>query len=427
MPKKTAKVHHDEGHAHPTKDVVPEEASKPKKEPKKHHAKDQSTEKKIKHKHKHKKHKHHEHGSSKSKHPHPTKNKDQAVKVEHKDMQPPFDKHREQTSDDVNVSLEEVSENFDQELEASFARFDQAMEHLQANFSASGMNVDEATSDEVKEESEEPTNTEHTEQDPLTKLRQLYHNKVIEMNDRRVDEVESGLSVPHFPFERILKDITWIGQLRNKKKEKSSKLLLKIDFLSNGAIEGTIGVKNSEEVASLEGYWRVPNPQDHPEAVDIVWLQTQDNSAVLVDGTLTVKEYKKDVVFDGSIKGTYKEYDGNKKHNGTLCFKSNEAKAKAPVETNATRRWTTEFDLEAQTDPPIAIAVPEPAQKGKKTTVHGQATSHDATECIIQPTLAQRAAQENQNGVTKRRCAIGTGVIMTIGLVRLLILLIAWS
>ena len=443
MPKKTAKVHHDEGHAHPTKDVVPEEETKPQKDQKKkHHAKAHSTEKKSKHKHHH--HHHQDHGSSKSKHPRPTKNQDQAVKVEHRDIQPSseniisgdfqmdpeivvpgVDKHQEPT-DDVNASLEEVSENFDKELEASFARFDKDIENLQANSmlfgsSASGMNLDEATSDEVKEESEEPTNTENTEQDPLTKLRQLYHNKVINMNDHRAEDEEKGLVVPHYPFERILKDVAWVGHFRNKKKENGPKMVLKLDFLSNGAIEGT-GVKSREEVSSLEGYWLVSNPQDHPEVVDIVWLQTQDNSAVLVDGKLTVKEYKKDVAFDASIKGTYKDYDGNKKHGGTLCFKSRartthtmKAKAEASVDTNAPRQSTAEFDLEAQVNPPIAIAVQEPAQEGKKATVHGQATSHDTSQYMMQPTLAQRAAQENENDddedVYKQRCAFLVGGI----------------
>ena len=459
MPKKTAKVHHDEGHAHPTKDVVSEEEIKPQKEPKKHHAKTHSTEKKSKHKHHH----HHEHVSPKSKHPHPTKDKDQDVKVEHKDIQPSsekiasgdvqmdpeivvpgVDKHREPT-DDTNVSLEEVSENFDKELEASFARFDKHIENLQANSmlfgsSASGMNLDEATSDEAEADSEEPTNTEHTEQDPLTKLGQLYFNKVINMNERRVDELESGLVAPHFPLERILEDIDWIGYFQNKKNdEKSPKLLLKVDFFANGAIEGTIGVKSSEEVASLEGCWLVSDPQHHPEVVDIVWLQTQDNSAVLVGGTL--------LAFDGSINGTYKGYDGNKKHGGTLCFKSRartthtrKAKAEAPVETNAPRQSTAEFDLEAQADPPIAIAVQEPAQEGESgledierlsskvdaiMMTQSRATSQDASGCIIQPTSAQRSAQENENDevdldeefLYKFRCAcLGVGIAITIGL-----------
>ena len=457
MPKKTAKVHHDEGHAHPTKDVVSEEEIKPQKEPKKHHAKTHSTEKKSKHKHHH----HHEHVSPKSKHPHPTKDKDQAVKVEHKDIQPSsekiasgdvqmdpeivvpgVDKHREPT-DDTNVSLEEVSENFDKELEASFARFDKHIENLQANSmlfgsSASGMNLDEATSDEAEADSEEPTNTEHTEQDPLTKLGQLYFNKVINMNERRVDELESGLVAPHFPLERILEDIDWIGYFQNKKNdEKSPKLLLKVDFFANGAIEGTIGVKSSEEVASLEGCWLVSDPQHHPEVVDIVWLQTQDNSAVLVGGKLTVKEYKKDVAFDASIKGTYKGYDGNKKHHGTLCFKSRartthmrKAKAELPVQTNAPRQSTAELDLEAQADPPIAIAVQEPAQEGESgledierlsskvdaiMMTQSRATSqHDTSqyEYMVQPSLPQRAENENEEYVCGTRFSfLGAGII----------------
>ena len=460
MPKKTAKVHHDEGQAHPTKDVVPEEETKPTKDQKKHHAKDHSAEKKSKHKHKHKKHKHHEHGSSKSKHPRPTKNQDQAVKVEHRDIQPSseniisgdlqmdpeiavpgVDKHRGPNDDDVNASLEEVSENFDKELEASFARFDKHIENLQANSmlfgsSASGMNLDEATSDEAEADSEEPTNTEHTEQDPLTKLGQLYFNKVINMNERRVDELESGLVAPHFPLERILEDIDWIGYFRNKKKdEKSPKLLLKVDFFANGAIEGTIGVKSSEEVASLEGCWLVSDPQHHPEVVDIVWLQTQDNSAVLVGGKLTVKEYKKDVAFDASIKGTFKGNDGSKKHGGTLCFKSRartthtrKAKAEAPVQTIAPRQSTVEFDLEAQTGglAPIAIAVREPAQDLERRlskadtimVIQAQVTSRDASGCIIQPTSAQRVAQEDQDQdqdeVAMRRCRfISVGIAIT--------------
>ena len=138
-------------------------------------------------------------------------------------------------------------------------------------------------------------------------------------------------------------------------------MVLKIDFLSSGAVKG-IGVKSREEVASLEGYWCVSSPRDHPEAVDIIWLQTQDDSAVLVDGTLVVKEYKKDLAFDASIEGTYQEYDENKKHGGTVGFKSHprtthmsDGKAVAPMETKAPKQNTAQFDLEAQTDTVVEV------------------------------------------------------------------------
>ena len=317
--------------------------------------------------------------------------------------------------DDVHVNaFEESNEKFDKILEENFAHSDPLVEKPREDEAKAGIEL----------------TTKGTEQDAVTKLRQLYHNKVIEMNECRVQEAKSGIVAPHFPFERILEDVTWIGHFRNEKKEKGPKMVLKIDFLSSGAVKG-IGVKSREEVASLEGYWCVSCPQDHPEAVDIIWLQTQEDSAVLVDGTLVVKEYKKDLAFDASIEGTYQEYDGNKKHGGTVGFKSHprtthmsDDKAVAPVETKAPNQSTAQFDLEAQTDTLVEVkGIPGATRDsiGRITLENGYVLRPPPSESRPPPKTVrhdadedQQLADEDKELVTKRCKFIGVGVLVTI-------------
>ena len=313
IPKKTAKVHNHDTHSFSTKCVAGDDnkCQQVAKVSKEHEPKEHSEKRSIR-----------------------------GVPNVHTDREP---------NDDVHVNaLENVTEKFNKHNldDENFACSDQLVEKPQEDEAKAGIEL----------------GPKHTEQDAVTKLMQLYHNKVIEMNECRVEEAKSGVVASQFPFERILKDITWIGHFQNEKKEKGPKMVLKIDFLSSGTVKGTVGMENGGKRSSLEGFWCVPSPHDSPKVVHIMWLQSEDNSTVLVDGTLAVKAYKKDLAFDASIEGTYQEHDGRNMIEGTVCFDSNTPpthkrvdKAVAPMKTRAPKQSTAQLDLNAHTHTAVQV------------------------------------------------------------------------